>query len=133
MRKPTHLDWCLAQLPTEECVLWPGALNPDGYGQHRTVWVASGGEPTGRAIGMDLDHLCRNRACVNPAHMERISHRENTLRGDTIVAKQAAQTHCLRGHEFTEENTYLYRGKRRCRACNRYNMARWKAERREAD
>lgn len=69
--------------------------------------------------GLVLDHLCRNRACCRWDHCEPVTNRENLLRGDTIVAANAAKTHCYLGHEFTPENTYVYRGKRSCRTCQR--------------
>lgn len=68
--------------------------------------------------GMQIDHLCRNRACVNPEHLESVTQRENILRGDTIPAHHAAKTHCARGHEFSPANTmYRATGGRRCRVC----------------
>ncbi len=77
--------------------------------------------------GLEIDHLCRNRACVNPAHMEVVTHRENTLRGATVTAANARKTHCNRGHRFTEANTYKYGGRpgRYCRACRRLHVLKW--------
>lgn len=67
-----------------------------------------------------LDHLCRNRACVNVAHLEPTTDRVNILRGDTIAARNAAKTHCPQGHPYDEVNTYVRRdGKgRECKACH---------------
>lgn len=71
--------------------------------------------------GLTIDHLCRNRACCNPAHLEAVSMRINTLRGTAPAAVHAAKTHCDRGHQFTPENTYLRRGRhgiqRSCKTC----------------
>lgn len=69
--------------------------------------------------GLQLDHLCRNRRCVNPAHLEPVSQRENLLRGEGFAGTNARKTHCKRGHEFTPENTRLRPGGRDCRACAR--------------
>lgn len=71
--------------------------------------------------GLQLDHLCRVRHCVNPAHLEPVSPRENTRRGLGVGGINAAKTHCSRGHEYSEANTYLWpSGNRRgCRICIR--------------
>lgn len=70
--------------------------------------------------GLELDHLCRNRGCVNPAHLEPVTHRENMLRGEGVGSANARKTHCKRGHPFDETNTYVERdGHRVCRACVR--------------
>src|SRR5689334_2349727 len=68
--------------------------------------------------GLTIDHLCRNRLCVNPAHLEAVTMRENTLRGTSMVARNAAATHCIRGHEFTAESLRP-NGRRQCLMCKR--------------
>lgn len=112
------------------CWDWTGSMNGHGYGRfqseqrrvvqaHRWAYEHFIG-PIGK--GLDLDHLCRNPACVNPAHMEPVTRRENLLRGKTIPAMLAAKTHCVAGHEFNEANTYRYGVDNRlrvCRVCNR--------------
>jgi len=69
--------------------------------------------------GLTLDHLCRVRTCVNPAHLEPVSIGENVLRGDTRPAANLKKTHCPRGHAYDAANTYIARGgERHCRTCN---------------
>lgn len=81
--------------------------------------------------GMDLDHLCRVRACVNPDHVEPVTRQENLLRGQTIPARNAAKSHCPQGHAFTPENTYVTRlGGRICRACNALHHQKYRRSKR---
>lgn len=106
------------------CLPWAGPLDAYGYGRapksvkaHRMAYVAAFG-----AIphGMELDHLCRNRACVNPDHLEPVTHRVNVLRGTSPTAINAAKVSCVRGHPYDAMNTRVGPdGKRYCRACHR--------------
>ena len=118
-------------LPNEQgCMLWLAYVDPDGYGRfnrggkngkidraHRVSYELAYGEIP---EGMVLDHLCRNRACVRPDHLEVVTKGENVLRGIGPVAVNAQMSHCPRGHPYSGDNLYLYRGKyRRCRTCHR--------------
>lgn len=70
--------------------------------------------------GLTIDHLCRNRLCCNPAHLEVVTQRENTLRGESVSALAARRTHCPKGHPYSPENTAItLAGARKCVLCNR--------------
>lgn len=113
------------------CWLWTGNTDRTGYGRYsfrrdgRTIFEAAhryAFKAAGHAIpeGLVLDHLCRNRACVNPEHLEAVSNRVNILRGAGQTARNARKTHCQQGHPFTPENTYRTSdGARRCVECRR--------------
>ncbi|MEW2071975.1 HNH endonuclease signature motif containing protein [Streptomyces sp. NPDC007346] len=108
------------------CVEWHGPRDNKGYGRfgnlglaHRWAFVWANGADAIPA-GTELDHLCRNRSCVAPGHLEAVTHKENVLRGTSPSAICAAKTRCVNGHEFTAENTLIRPdGSRKCRTCKR--------------
>lgn len=118
------------------CINWTGPVTRQGYGRiglggrdgghtqaHRLAYeTAKGPIPEGLVI----DHLCRNRRCCNPDHLEAVTSRENTRRGSSSAGREWLRSHCDSGHELTPENTRLERnGQRRCRTCARdYQRAR---------
>jgi len=111
--------------PNSGCWLWTGGGNGKGYGivhgrssrvAHRFSYeMLVGPVPE----GLQLDHLCRQRCCVNPAHLEPVTSRENTLRGVGPSAKAARVTACPFGHPYDAENVITSDGDRRCRTCRR--------------
>lgn len=118
------------------CWNWTAYKTPKGYGMvqfrgmtwraHRAVYTLFRGEIPN---GLTLDHLCRNPGCVNPAHLEPVTMRENVLRGIGLAAANARQTNCKAGHPLDGANVYLRRrpdGRRRrdCLSCRR----RWNQE-----
>lgn len=130
--------------PTSGCWLWFGTIRKNGYGAfgagrlnshkmvlaHRYAFTAYVGPiPDDR----ELDHLCRNRACVNPQHLEPVSHRENTLRGDSVAGRAVRRNRCPAGHEYDAREG----GARRCTTCHKaskrasypFNKDRWNATR----
>lgn len=109
------------------CWLWNGSLFERGYGRFwfngkiRQAHVVAYEHWVGLvAIGLELDHLCRIKKCVNPGHLESVTHRINVLRGDGVAARQAKQTSCKNGHPLSAENLYNRKNKRRqCKICGR--------------
>lgn len=111
----------------QTCWVLPNTRNADGYIRvsvagkkimsHRLALIESG---VVIPEGYEVDHLCRNRACCNPSHLEVVTHKQNMERGTGRDRFNAAKTHCCRGHEFTKENTYVNpRGQRQCKECRR--------------
>lgn len=114
-----------------DCWPWLSAKTPDGYGifviqrrsyrAHRVSYAISNG---GIDSTLTIDHLCRNRMCVNPSHLEQVTAMENILRSDSPIAVNALATHCVRGHLFDADNTRIARGNRVCITCASDNWAR---------
>ncbi len=120
----------------DDCWLWKGSRTSHGYGSfsisahtrtaHRLSWeYINGPIPDGLVI----DHLCRVRHCVNPAHMELVSNGENVLRGEGPTARHARLTHCKHGHPFDEQNTRWRNNRRVCIACREDYERRRREER----
>jgi hypothetical protein len=109
-----------------DCWEWTATLYVNGYGMasaggrsvraHRLAWEHLVGPI---ADGLVIDHLCRNRRCVNPDHLEPVTHRENVLRGVGITAQAARKTNCPEGHPYEGENLGGKPRARRCKVCTR--------------
>jgi len=136
--------WAKYAIPTQErfeakfaksegCWFWSAAHFQDGYGSfllngrnvnaHRVAYeLYIGPIPEGK----EIDHLCRNRGCVRPDHLEPVERRTNILRGIGFGATNALKTHCLKGHRFDLFNTYQAPGQssRDCRRCRQEREAR---------
>lgn len=139
--------WTLADRSGGPNACWPwkgpqdcrGVRDGQGYGQASLDGEHMGAYKLGYILlvgpvpkGMTLDHTCRNRACVNPKHLEPVSTRINLLRGEGNCAKNARKIHCKHGHEFTPENTYqqVRKGQivgRGCLTCRRQSQRQGKS------
>lgn len=125
------------------CLLWPRCLDSKGYGHytlrlprnggsrhlstHRLAWeIENGPIPA----DLQIDHLCRNRACLNTGHMRIVTCRENVLCGVGLTAINARKKACIRGHQLTGRNVRHEGNRRRCRACENLRHP-WTALRRE--
>jgi hypothetical protein len=129
MDAPTLKRWESKVRRTRTCWLWTDV--PDAYGYGKIIvkgkWYRAarlGYEHFVGPIpeGLELDHTCRVRLCVRPSHLEPVPGKVNILRGNGPAAINARKTHCIRGHEFTPENTAMVntgRGRvgRRCLTC----------------
>jgi hypothetical protein len=129
IKKTRHLE--------NGCILWTGSRSKDGKGYalfnidgktrvvHVYLWKHLIGEYEGH-----LDHTCRNMGCINLGCLEVVTPRENVvIRGTGITAQNILKTHCPKGHEYTEANTYIDNTNRRhCRECSRVQARKWKRE-----
>lgn len=122
-----------SKVDKQDCWVWTGTVKPNGYGKfsvgqktlnaHRWSYETFVGKVP---EGLDLDHLCRNRACVNPAHLEPVTRSVNITRGRSACAEK---THCPRNHPYDAANTRVYVRDgvfvgRICRACERSRKIR---------
>lgn len=119
---------------TPGCIIWPGYIDSHGYGRiqvgskskraHRVEWERLHGPIPS---GLQIDHLCRVRSCVNPNHLEPVTARVNILRGVGPTAINAHKTHCINGHPLSGNNLNMdTKGGRECKICRR---KRWSAYR----
>lgn len=117
-----------------DCWEWTGCILKDGYGRffvggssklaHRISYAELVGPI---AADLQIDHLCRNHKCINPDHLEVVTSRENTLRGNAPAGRQSRMTHCKNGHPLSGENIYTSTGRRRCKICVKiYSDARYR-------
>lgn len=125
-----RFDSWVAVEPNTGCHLWLGAPDRKGYGRfhiarkvvfaHRANYVRHVGPIPD---GLDLDHLCRTPACVNPEHLEPVSNDENIRRGEwraRASAQRRSRTHCPQGHPYSGDNLYIKpNGARDCKTCLR--------------
>ena len=113
----------------DDCIEWDGptiTTHGNTYGRlvgrkmvfaHRVAYEEEYGEIPD---GLVIDHLCRNGKCVNPKHLEAVSSVENVMRGNGAPAKNSRKTHCIRGHELNQENTWSRAdGRRDCKVCDK--------------
>lgn len=121
-----------AERSPDGCWLWTGYIDAKGYGV-----LGIGGKRLSKAhrfsyerfvgpipAGKCLDHLCRVRHCVNPVHLEPVTNQENVIRGNAARPPRVA---CVKGHAFSEQNTYInQRGKRECRTCRAEAVKRYR-------
>ncbi len=127
--------WSKVDLFSGDCWIWLSRKR-NGYGQfrhgnhstqaHRIAYEEICG-PIPQ--GLNLDHLCRNRSCVRPTHLEPVTQRVNTLRGETIPAAHATKTHCPKGHPLAQGNLVPWKQKNGSRVCKICKKAHDRASR----
>lgn len=133
------LERFISPEPNSGCWLWTGKVNEKGYGKytlnfqrprmgcksylaHRLVYERIVGTIP---VGLELDHLCRIRCCVNPDHLEPVLHRVNVMRGEGVCAKHARQTTCKNGHPLVQGKLQRF-----CATCMRVYRRRYELKQR---
>lgn len=124
--RPTVLERLISQIEVDgDCWIYTGYTPPDGYGRihynrkpalaHRVCYEQLVGPIP---EGLELDHVCRRPACVNPDHLDPVDHRTNAMRGAAPAIRRHRRRECIHGHRMTAENTYVTpQGYRQCRTC----------------
>ncbi len=120
------------------CWIWNGSFNNQEYScfhiKRNGTWVKILAHRYSYELirgpvppGMELDHLCRDTRCINPDHLEAVTHQKNTERGEAGTYKRTtSKTYCIHGHQYSEENTYINKhGFRSCKACRKLAYARY--------
>jgi hypothetical protein len=110
---------------TGDCWLWIGSVSDRGYGNvtykgksYKAHRLAYHFYKEDLIPGLEIDHLCKVKNCVNPDHLEQVTKQENMRRSDCVSAVNRRKTRCKRGHDFNSDNTYTHKsGKRSCRLC----------------
>jgi HNH endonuclease len=131
LKRCTRREWirfCSKIIFTDKCWLWKAGKFTSGYGSfcfkgrdvraHRFAYLQLVGEVP---KGLELDHTCDNRHCVNPSCLKPVTHKENTLKGISFSAMNARKTHCKRGHALFGSNVYVIpsTGSRQCLSCQK--------------
>jgi hypothetical protein len=140
MTRPSFAEYLWARIERKPSGCWEWTGTRMVYGHGRT-WYRGKRRLAHRAVyellvgpvpdGLVLDHLCRNPPCVNPAHVEPVTDRENILRGVGPPAQNARKTHCHNGHPFDEANTITRPDGRECRECQREASRRYRRRQRD--